>query len=471
MLMSGFDNILIVVVVLGMVAIGFYFSKKATSMDNFYLAGRSLPWSLTVGTLVATWYGASGTVAAVEGGAIYGVSIWVAWCVSSHLSRIPMAMWVGPKVRMTTGMTVPDMLQNIYGKLPALIGSIIMFFYCCQFFEITAIGMIGTAAWGLNEVLVAVIVVVITILLASLGGLMSVAVTDMILFWFMCVGMCVALPLIWSDVGGWAGILPSFTAAEVEGGFLAPLGGITPGRFIMFVLLGLSAYADPTFYQRFSASDKPSTARRALLMCMTIWLVFDAALISTGLVTKAMFPGENPGPAYLRMVLSYLPGGIRALFIVGVLGSIISTLDSYFLTAGTTLSNDIIGRLRKRPLSQRELIFLTRIGTVSVGILGILISMQFTAVMDGWVFMSSLWISSAFVPLVGGLFWPLKKTYLGGTLSMLAGAVTSGVLYFFPAGDIDSLLIALPASMVAFLIGNMFGKDVRSKVKESMINE
>ena len=43
------DNIVIVAAVVIIVAIGAYFSKAITDMESYYLANRSLPWSLVVG--------------------------------------------------------------------------------------------------------------------------------------------------------------------------------------------------------------------------------------------------------------------------------------------------------------------------------------------------------------------------------------------------------------------------------------
>lgn len=466
MLLTTFDNLLIVLFFIFMLWIGYYFSKKVTNMESFYLAGRTLPWSLTVGTIVATWYGASGTIAMVEYGFVYGISIWFLWSFTAHISRIPMALWVGPKVRMTTEMTVPDLLQRMYGKFPAIFGAILMFIFCSQLFEVTALGIIGSTAWGVSALTVAIIIVILTILLAVLGGLMSVAITDMILFWFMCIGMVMVLPFGWNDVGGWSNIIASLNQMNLDPAYLSAAEGVNIGKVLVLIFLALSAYADPTFYQRFTASETPKSARRALLCCLPIWLTFDAALVALGLLTKVKYPELDPGVGYIKMTMEYLPAGLKAMFILGVLGSIISTLDSYYLTAGATLANDIVGRLKKEPLSQKSLISLTRIGAVVTGVLGLVLAFQFDMVAEGWVFLGGLWTASAVVPVVCGLFWPYKKTYMGGCLSMIVGCGVSVLLYFFPIEGIDALLIAFPASFIAFLIGNLFGNDLNKEKRE-----
>ena len=54
--------IAILVYLLVMIAVGWYFGKKARDdKDGFLLAGRELPRIVLVGTLLATWFG-GGTV-------------------------------------------------------------------------------------------------------------------------------------------------------------------------------------------------------------------------------------------------------------------------------------------------------------------------------------------------------------------------------------------------------------------------
>ena len=72
------------------------------------------------------------------------------------------------------------------------------------------------------------------------------------------------------------------------------------------------------------------------------------------------------------------------------------------------------------------------------------------------------------------LFWPVllaimyngKKTNVAGVASMVVGAVSWVWFYFKPVsvevlgGQLDPVLIALPLSLVAYLIGNQFGHEL-----------
>lgn len=457
-MLGVFDNVIIVFFVLLILGIGYYFSKTAKNMESFYLANRSLPWSLVVGTLAASWYGGIGIMGTVGYAAVYGLATWTIWSVGAHLVRMPLALWVGPRIQIRTDITVPDLLESLYGRATALIGAILMFFVCAQIGEITAVGYIGEAAWGIDKVTSGIIMVAIVVLLTTLGGLMGVAVTDMILFFCMVTGVVLAFPSIYNSIGGWAGIR---TALGENAYLLTPTGGMSTGKAIMLVIFCFNPYADPTFYQRFSASRSPKIGRRALLSCLSIWIAFDIIICTTGFIVKAMYPDVQPELAYIKLSLSTLPVGIRAFFIVGLVGAIISTLDSYYLVGGTTLANDIYARWKGiDSLPQATIIKYTRIAVVLLGIIGLSLAFRFKLVYDAIIFVGSIWMSAAFVPIVGGLLSRGRKTALGGLAGMIVGGTTFGFFKVYPElAPIEPLLISLPASFIAWSLGNQFGQD------------
>ncbi|WP_042273461.1 sodium:solute symporter family protein [[Clostridium] dakarense] len=456
------DNIVIILFVAFVIYVGYYFSKSIKDMESFYLANRSLPWSLVVGTLVASWYGGVGVVGTVGYAAAFGFSSWAIWSVGAHLIRFPLALWVGPKIHIRSDVTIPDFLDSTYGKWVAILGSIFLFIYCSQLGEITATGYIGQAAWGADKVVVGVVVVLLTILLTCLGGLMGVAVTDMIMFACMVCGVCLVFPKLFDTVGGLSG-LEELLSANKE--LLDPVAGMPMSKAIMLLILCLNVYADPSFYQRFSASNSVKTGRRAMLTCFSLWVAFDVVIVLTGMIVRGLYPEAIPEVAYVSVILSELPAGLRGMFIVGLMGAIISTLDSYYLIGGTTLANDIYGRLLNKKLSDKTVVNLSRIGCCILGLIGLLLAFKFTMVYDAIAFLMSLWMSAAFVPIVGGLMYKGKKTQAGGLMSMISGVLVFAYFKLNPItisetfGILEPIIIALPVSFILWVIGNKIGKD------------
>lgn len=451
------DNIIIVAFIILFILIGYYFSKAAKDMESFYLGNHALPWSLTVGTLFSTWYGGVGTVGTIEYAAVYGLSCWLIWSVTCHMGRIPLAVWVGPRIHVRTAITVPDLLHSVYGRGVALLGAFFMFLYCIRLGEITAAGFIGQSAWGVKPEIAGILGILLVILITVLGGLMGVAVMDMIHFWIMMVVVCVVMPINWHAVGGWAGLTHSLANTPK---LMDPFGGFTLMKGLMLVVLSFNVYADPAFYQRFSAANSPKAGRRALLTCLILWVAFDVVLVMTGLIVKVLYPNIPPAEGYIQLVFHTLPVGFRGLFIVAIFGAIISALCGYYLTGGATLANDFYARL-KGNIAQDKIVFLTRCGVVVVALLGLLIAFRFTTAQDAMIFTSSIWMSAGFVPIVGALLYKGKITTLGGYFGMITGIVVFTLVKLFPPQGIsvEPLVAALPLSAIAWFIGNKIGKE------------
>jgi SSS family solute:Na+ symporter len=232
-------------------------------------------------------------------------------------------------------------------------------------------------------------------------------------------------------------------------------------KAIMLIVFALGVYADPTFYQRFSASDSPASGRRALLTCLIIWIMFDIILVVTGLMVNVLYPEMPPGEGYVNLVLATLPTGVRALFIVALIGSAISALDGYFLSGAATFANDIYGKLKKN-ITQKEIVLLTRISIVVFGIVGLLFAFKLPTAQDGVILIGSIWMSAGFAPIVGALLIKTKKTPMGGYLSMFVGAGIFIYLKINPIEGIEPLVLAVPISFVAWFVGNKFGQSIES---------
>lgn len=367
-MLSVVDNVVIVLCIVGIFAIGYHFSRTSQDMDSFYKANRALPWSLVVGTLMASWYGGAGVIG------------------------------------------------------------------CLSIAEIAAVGYVGEAAWNADKLLVSIIVVVVSIAITCLGGLMGVAVTDMIFFFLMVASVSAIFPKIFFDIGGIEGIFLGLKDAAPE--MLTPLGGIPAAQAVVLIVLCINIYKDPAFYQRFAAANSPKTGKRALLLCFSIWLSFDVVAILTAMIIRVNDPGLllQPEVSYVRMILSHLPVVLRGLFVVGLMGAIVSTLDSYYLIGGEIISNDIIYMLRgDKPLSDKLSIRVARISSVVFGAIGLFAAFRFAMVYDAFLFLSSISMTLLFVPMIAALMYKGEKNNSGRRGK-----------YGGWCGDLDSLSVYLP---------------------------
>lgn len=469
--MTVIDNIVVIACFLGILLIGYFFSKTSQDMDSFYKANRALPWSLVVGTLMASWYGGAGVVGTVGYSTTMGLAGFFIWSIGAHAVRFPLALWVAPRISVKAKGTIPDLLRVHYGKFAAILGAIIIVITCLSIAEIAAVGYVGEGAWHADKVIVAIIVVAISIGVTCLGGLMGVAVTDMIFFFLMVTCVSSAFPKLFFSVGGMDGIKEALSGPAPE--MLTAFGGIPIPQAAMLIIMCINLYKDPAFYQRFAAANSPKTGKRAMLLCFSIWLSFDVVTIMTGTILRVrdISLSVQPEVAYVSTVIEYLPVVARGLFVVGILGAIVSTLDSYYLIGGEIISNDIIYMLRgDKKLKDKTSITITRIAAIAFGIIGLATAFKFDRVYDAFLFLSSISMTVLFVPLIAALMYDGKKTNIAGIASMIVGGI-AWILFQYVCPviisgvQVDPVLIGLPLSFVAYLIGNCFGKDLSAERK------
>ena len=475
MLMTLVDDLVVAALVCLIFGIGAYLSKKSSSSESFFNANHALPWSLCVGTLMASWYNGAGIMGTVGYVCTMGFAAFFLWSIGCHAVRFPLALWVAPRISVKAKGTIPELLRLNYGKFTSIMGAVVLVITCLSISEIACIGYIGEAGWNADKVLAAVIVVGISIALTCLSGLMGVAITDMIFFAMMVCCVCAVFPQMFFEVGG----IHGFHAAldTVDPAMMTPLGGIPVPQAIILILLCINIYKDPTFYQRFAAAKTPKTGKRAMLTCFSIFMSFDLVIMMTGIVIRVLDPSltSQPEVEYIRQVLMHLPVGVRGVFIVGVAGAIISTLDSYYLCGGEIIANDIIYMLRgDKRLSDRNSILVTRISAVVFGIIGLATAFRFERVYDAFLFIASLSMTLLFVPMIAALMYDGRKTNVAGLASMIVGAASWIFFGYFLPIDIDGyvidpVLIGLPLSLIAFVIGNRFGVDLTEKRKEDLL--
>ena len=464
-MLTTIDNITIILCVIGIFWISRTMGKRSADMESFYHANKSLPWSLAVGTIAASWYGGNGTIGTVGYATSMGIAAFFLWSIGAHLVRFPLALWIAPKISIKVNSTMTELLERFYGRLASIIGAVVLIVSCLSISEVAATGYVGTAAWNANKFVAAAVVIAISIALTCIGGLFGVAITDMIFFFLMILSVSLVFPQVWAGIGGFAGV--SAILDGVDPSLMTPLGGIAPRRAVMLILICINVYKDPAFYQRFTASNGPKTGKRAMLTCFSIWMSMDACLMFTALVLRAMDPGltVQPEVAYIQLILGNLPPVLRGLFILGLMGAIISTMDSYYLIGGEIVANDIINKLRPTPLTDKQSIFITRVSCVIFGIVGLSVAFRFPLVYDAMIFVTSLSMSVLFWPVLMAIMYEGKKTNMAGLVSMFVGGIIWTWFTMNPVavpvlGDIDAVLIALPVSLVAYFIGNQFGTEL-----------
>ena len=95
--------------------------RSGEGPGSFLLAGRALSLPALVATMVTTWYG--GILGVGEYAWRYGLSTWVVFGLPYYLAAIVFGLWLAPRLRRSNAVSIPDLLNQTYGRRTALVGA------------------------------------------------------------------------------------------------------------------------------------------------------------------------------------------------------------------------------------------------------------------------------------------------------------------------------------------------------------
>src|SRR5206468_9843264 len=161
-------------------------------------------------------------------------------------------------------------------------------------------------------------------------------------FVLMYVGFIVALAFLVARHGGWGFLAHHLPATHFQWN-----GGNPPGAVLVWYFIALSALVDPGFWQRAYAARDPEVARRGVLWSIVCWALFDFMTTACGLYARALLPHlRDPVFAFPELARVTLPPFALGVFYLGMIATVMSTIDSYGFIAAATIGRDFVWRLR-----------------------------------------------------------------------------------------------------------------------------
>lgn len=424
---------------------------KERSQESLILAGRRLTLPAFVATLVSTWYG--GILGVGEFSYLYGLSNWLVFGLPYYLAAAIFAFFLAGRARRSMAMTVPDRLYHSYGKPAAVAGSIILIIVTLPAAYILMIGVLYQQLFGWPVWVGIVGGAFFSMFYVVTGGFRAVVFTDIIQFFLMFAGFILLLVLAVYNFGGY-----EFLKANLPATHLTASGGNSIGYIALWYVIALATLVEPAFYQRCFAARSVTVARRGILISILFWIFFDFMTTACGLYARAVLPDlADPVAAYPALAKLILPAGLFGFFMLSLLATIMSTVDSYLFVAGTTISHDLIWRFKK--FSERRIQYYTAFGLLlsSAGAIGI--ALLSDSVVDIWHDFGSVGTPALLLPLVSSLRGKYRFSSTGAMVSIVASSILTALALFYPrlSGSdsyllgIEPIFIGLTVSVVIFL--------------------
>ena len=449
------------------IGVGIAAALRVHNTRDFVLAGRTLPLYVVTAMVCATWFG-SETVLGISSTFIKeGLRGVVADPFGSSLCLVLVGLFFAAKLYRMNLLTIGDYYRARYDATAELLTSlaIVVSYLGWLSAQIVVIGLVfavvtgGVVSVGAGIVIGAAVVLVYTLW----GGMYSVAWTNFVQMVIIVAGLLYIFVLIAGKAGGVATVVAHAQAAGKLEFWPKPeardvLAFIGAGVTLMF-----GSIPQQDVFQRVTSARTERIAVAGsvlgggfyfLLAFIPIFLAYSASLIDPGMVAALI--DRDHQQILPRLIIDHTPLPAQILFFGALLSAVMSTASATLLAPSVTFTENVLKRLLRRELDDREFLRTMRIvvAVFAAGVTAFALNSDST-IYEMVVGAYKVTLVAAFVPLVAGLYWQ-RATAQGALAAIVGGLVTWIALEITaPDGLVPPQLAGLLASAAGMLLGSL----------------
>ncbi|MBN8532257.1 MAG: sodium/proline symporter [Alphaproteobacteria bacterium] len=433
-------------------AIGYYAAKRIHGSDDFFIGGKKLGFWVTsfssVGESAWLFLGLSGL------GALYGATAY--WVMVGEVAGVAY-LWfkMGKPLKHLSNaygsITIPDYLESRFQDTSRVIrvmasGFVTVFLLIYIGAQVDATGsafesfLKGNYYWG------ALLGFAIVLFYCVKGGYIAACWTELYQGVMMFITL-LALPIgLYFAIDNPGAIVPTLQAMDPT--FLEPwgIGGFSMLNLMVilgFVTIGLGHAGSPQLVVRFISIRDDAEIDKGRWVAVVFALVTELAVITAGIMGRALFAPQADASALGRgaqnvlpmLVETYFPPLVVGLYIAAVLAAIMATISALLVVASSAVARDFYQRILHPEKKESELTGLSRRFTLAFGALAFGLAMLVAVTTPGrtifwFVIFGWSGITATFCPMmILSLAW--KGYTRGGAIASMAVGFLSIPIFEF----------------------------------------
>lgn len=437
--------------------IGFVYSKRNKSTEDFLLGGRSLgPWVTAMSAEasdMSSWLlmglpglaYLSGFASASWTAIGLAVGTWFNWKFVAHRLRTYSHV-------ANNAITLPDFFSNRFHdskKILMTIAAIIIFFFFIIYTSsgFVALGKLFNSLFGFDYTLMMIVGALVVVLYTILGGFLAASTSDFLQGTLMSFSLVFILIVGFFEAGGFSSIGATIGSMEGFGSLMASHNRVdgtgSPVSFLEIasaLAWGLGYFGMPHILLRFMAIKNPRELDQSRRIAMTWVIISLGVAVLIGVVGAAVFPEllSEVGPEgyagqseTIFIAMTQLLGGISPILVIfigvilsGVVAATMSTSDSQLLVTSSAISQNFFKGVIKKDATDKQILWLSRFTIIVVAIIGAFLAADPNSSIFGIVSYAWAGFGAAFGPImVFSLFWK-RTTFQGAIAGMVGGFAT-----------------------------------------------
>lgn len=461
--LSAFDILVFVGFFALVIGVSLFKSRKESSGEDYFLAGRGLTWWLIGISIVAANISTEQFVGmAGQGAGSVGLAV-SNWQLYGSFGIVLIALTLLPRFLKAGIYTMPEYLEYRYNSIVRgimALMTVIIYVGVLLTAVLYSGGITLRTIFGLPMHYGVWLIGIIAATYTVWGGLKAVAWADLFQGTGLLLGGLVIFFLGLHACGGWerfteinADKLHMVLPADHDG---LPWTGVISGMWIVLIYYcGLNQF----IVQRNLAAKTLRDGQLGVIFAGALWLLVPFAIVMPGIMSFQLY-GEQmtkPDEAFGLLIRNLVPGGLRGFMFAAIAGAVISSLGSMLNSASTVFTIDVYQRMFHPDASQKQIVLLGRIMTLLFVLIGCLLAPMLDNPKFGGVFQ--------FIQQFQGYIWPgVVAAFLFGMMvptappaagitALLAGPVLYGIFQRF-APQIHFLIqVALVFQLIIMLMG------------------
>mgnify|MGYP002622663853 FL=1 len=448
------DYTIIALYACGMLGIGWFYGRRQSNTEEYFVGNRAMPPLLIGISLFATLFSTI-TYLATPGEIIKHGPATLCGVLAIPLAYYLVGYLLVPVYMRNRVTSAYELLEVRLGLRARMVGAVL--FILLRLIWMALLIFLASKALlamiGLDESeLIYVIALTggVAVGYSSIGGLRAVVITDLLQFLLLFGGMLLVLFMVTLRMGGFEWVPTEWnsswdsqpvwpTSPTIR---VTVVGSIIHGALWWFCTAG----GDQTAVQRFMATKDASAARRSFLFNSIAGAAVNIALVFVGFALLGYYQADpsrlpqDPAVAaradlwFPYFISHHLPIGLSGLIVSGMFAAAMSSLDSGTNSITAVVMTDFVGRFRSQPPSPTAQVRLASSIAVLVGVTVITVSAFMRHVPGNFLEMSQrtqgLVVVPIFVLFFMALFVP-RSTEIGALAACIASMVTAVLVAYW----------------------------------------
>ena len=486
---STIDWFIFITYLVLMAALGLYlsFKNKSKTSEDYFLAGKSLPWWAIGASLIASNISAEQFIGMSGSGFKIGMAI-ASYEFMAAITLILVAWFMLPIFLKEGIFTLPQFIEKRFNK-EVKTGLAIMWLFLFVFINITLVLYLGAltmgVALGTSLGLGILILTLYSSTFSIFGGLKTVVLTDIVQVVVLILGGLLTTFLAVNAFSEGAGLWAGFQKLGVEAsdkfnmilfkgelmyhddnGVLVDAWEHLPG---LSVLLGGMWIANIYYWgtnqyiiQRALGAKNIGEARKGIVFAAFLKILLPMIVVVPGIVAFALNADVERGDQVYAWILnSYIPIGLKGICFAAVIAAVGSSISSIVNSVSTIFTIDIYQSYINKQASNEQMLRVGKITAAAALVIGAITA--FVIPSPDQAFKSIQEFTGHFSPgilvvFLFGLFWKKASSKAAITVILislplsffLAYAFSSDILPFMNRMVIVFVILSLLMIAISF---------------------